>query len=82
MYQILQRVKTGWTFTRGLYVVMGAIIVIQATMAGQWVGMFLGIYFLSMGVFAFGCAGGNCAVPPVKNNAAPNTVDVTYEEIK
>jgi hypothetical protein len=35
-----------------------------------------------MGVFAFGCAGGNCAMPPVKNNAAPNTVDVTYEEIK
>jgi hypothetical protein len=29
----------------------------------EWIGMSLGAYFFAMGLFGFGCAGGNCSVP-------------------
>jgi hypothetical protein len=36
-----------------------------------------------MGLFAFGCAAGNCGVPMQKNNLnAYDTQDITFEEIK
>ncbi|MBK7469089.1 MAG: hypothetical protein IPJ43_21185 [Saprospiraceae bacterium] len=31
-------------------------------MLHQWVGALLGAYFASIGLFAFGCAAGNCLV--------------------
>ena len=49
-------------------------------------GTFLGIYFASMGLFAFGCASGNCfggncePLPMKKSNK--KIEDVTFEEIK
>lgn len=55
-----QRILTGWTLTRALYALMGAFIVIQSTIQGQWIGVILGGYFASMGIFAFGCAAGHC----------------------
>ncbi len=33
---------------------------IQAGINGEWVGMLLGTYLGAMGLFAFGCAAGNC----------------------
>ncbi len=51
---------TGWNFRRGLYVVLGSLVMIQSVIAREWAGVGLGAYFASMGVFAFGCAGGNC----------------------
>lgn len=55
-----QRLLTGWTFNRALFSVMGIIIIIQALMIQQWAGVLLGGYFVVSGVFALGCAGGNC----------------------
>ncbi len=59
-----QRILTGWTFQRGLYAAMGILIIVQSLTENQWIGVPFGIYFASMGIFAFGCAAGNCYVPP------------------
>lgn len=64
------RILTGWTFTRALYFGAGIFLLVQSIMDGQWAGILFGGYFAAMGLFAFGCAGGNCAVrrPPEKSN--------------
>ena len=78
-----ERILKGWTFTRVLYVVIGVTILIQSVMIRQWTGMALGAYFAVMGIFAFGCAAGNCFggacyTRPVKTDNR----DVIFEEIK
>lgn len=81
-----ERILTGWTFTRGLYLLMGILVIIQSAMQQQWFGVLFGGYFASMGLFAFGCAsgncfGGNCATEPQQKT---NTTiqDVAFEEVK
>lgn len=58
-----ERLLTGWTIQRGLYVIIGGILITQSIMEAQWIGMAIGGYFASMGIFAFGCAAGNCGIP-------------------
>lgn len=81
-----ERILTGWTFTRGLYLVMGVIIMIQSIMAKQTMGIVFGGYFASMGLFAFGCASGSCfgGVRKIPNYQKPldDTIDVDFEEVK
>ena len=55
-----ERLLTNWNFTRILYIIIGVAIVIQSVMSWQWFGIAFGAYFASMGLFAFGCASGNC----------------------
>jgi len=55
-----ERILTGWTITRALYLVMGSIIMIQSILNHHWLGVVFGSYFVAMGIFAFGCAAGNC----------------------
>ena len=55
-----ERILTGWTFTRVLYILLGGFLIIQSAMIKQWPGIIFGGYFASMGLFAFGCAAGNC----------------------
>lgn len=54
------RILKGWNIRRGLYLVVGLFVVFQAIATEQWIGILLGIYFTSMGIFAYGCASGNC----------------------
>lgn len=55
-----ERILTGWTFQRALFILMGAFIIIQAVQSNEWMGILLGGYFASMGIFGFGCAAGAC----------------------
>jgi hypothetical protein len=55
-----ERLLTNWTLARVLYLVMGIMIIVQTIMSRQWIGVAFGGYFASMGLFAFGCASGNC----------------------
>lgn len=55
-----QRILTGWTFRRVLYVALGALLIAQSIEQHLWFGVLFGGYFASMGLFAFGCAGGKC----------------------
>lgn len=54
------RILTGWSFRRALYLVMGIYVVVQGIVDREWFWLVPGIYFASMGLFAFGCASGNC----------------------
>ena len=80
-----ERILTGWTLTRVLYLVMGTYIVVQSVLDQQWIGILLGGYFASMGLFAFGCAAGNCGVrysEGRKNQDSANFEEVVFEEVK
>jgi hypothetical protein len=80
-----ERILTGWTINRALYLIMGISIIVQAATSQQWFGVALGGYFASMGLFAFGCASGNCfnvsaATQPQRQSVAIQ--DVEFEEVK
>ena len=55
-----QRLLTGWSFIRVLYVVLGLFLAVQSFLQQQWLGIFIGGYFASIGIFAFGCAANKC----------------------
>jgi len=55
-----ERILTNWTLTRAFYLIMGVFVIIQSFMGQQWFGIAFGGYFAAMGLFAFGCASGNC----------------------
>ena len=81
-----ERLLTGWTFQRVLFLIMGGFILIQSIIDRQWFGIIFGIYFFSMGLFAIGCAAGNCyGVNSSFGNDKKTTAsitDVDYEEVK
>jgi len=79
-----ERILTNWTFARALYLIMGIAVIIQSVMSHQWFGVAFGGYFASMGLFAFGCAagncfGGNCAVEPKQKSTIQ---EVDFKEVK
>ncbi|MBS1589793.1 MAG: hypothetical protein JST52_09295 [Bacteroidetes bacterium] len=55
-----QRLLTGWNFRRVVYLVVGSALLIDSIWRQQWLGVVFGGYFAAMGIFAFGCASGNC----------------------
>lgn len=78
------RILTNWTLTRVLFLLMGTTIIIQAIINKEWFGMVLGAYFATMGLFAVGCASGNCFAD--NNKTAPTkpsgAEDIQFEEVK
>jgi len=84
MENFKQRILTGWTFTRVLYVTMGGLFIAQSTYSQQWFGIIFGAYFAAMGLFAFGCAAGNCFTATKKNIDKNKAAleDVEFEEVK
>jgi hypothetical protein len=75
------RILSGWTFMRGFQLIIGCIVIIQSITEKQWLGILFGAYFAAMGLFAFGCASGNCRVP-VRTKSATAIQDVDFEEVK
>jgi hypothetical protein len=56
-----QRILTGWTIQRALFLIIGIVILVQSIMQKQWIGVGVGGYFAAMGLFSFGCAAaGGC----------------------
>ena len=55
-----ERLLYGWTFQRGFYLAAGLVMGIVSGLNMEWIGVAVGAYFASMGLFAFGCAGGHC----------------------
>lgn len=78
------RILTGWTLSRLLYVLLGVLITIQAILDKQWAGILFGAYFFIMGIFGLGCAGGNCYVKPnsTVNKPLTDEDEPFFEEIK
>ncbi|MBL0913392.1 MAG: hypothetical protein IBJ09_13570 [Bacteroidia bacterium] len=65
---MIQRIRSGWNSVRILYLLAGLAITVQAIWTAEWFGLLPGLYFMSMGLFAFGCASGNCALPQNRMN--------------
>jgi hypothetical protein len=79
-----QRILTGWSFRRALFLILGLVMIVQSVMEQQWFGVALGGYFASMGLFSFGCAGGACfgGTCQVDEPNKSNVKDITFEEVK
>ncbi|MDR0791880.1 MAG: hypothetical protein LBE82_01130 [Chitinophagaceae bacterium] len=55
-----KRIFTGWNFRRIIYAALGILLIVQSIWQAEWWGVLFGGYFAAMGIFAFGCAAGNC----------------------
>lgn len=75
-----KRLTTGWSFMRIIYLLMGVLILSQSIADRQWMLSFVGLYFIAMALFALGCAGGTCYVPPVSTKKNSSITD--FEEVK
>jgi hypothetical protein len=87
MIQMKERILTGWTLQRLVFLGLGLYLLISALLAQQWLGTILGGYFASMGLFGFGCAAGACGAPRSRNQVQsepvnPEQLDIQFEEIK
>jgi len=78
---MMNRILTGWTITRVFYLLIGSVIFVQAILQKEWLGIAFGGYFASMGLFGFGCAGGNC-YPVSRKTEESETTALDFEEIK
>lgn len=82
-----QRILYGWNWIRVIYLIAGIMIIVQSAIARQLAGVLFGAYFAIMGLFALGCAAGNCYV---NSNAGKTENDIpehdlstiSYQEIK
>jgi hypothetical protein len=54
------RILKNWNIRRVLYTAMGIYMVASSIPSLHWFGIGIGTYFAAMGIFSFGCAGGNC----------------------
>jgi hypothetical protein len=75
------RILRGWTPVRWLYLILGVITIIQSALVQEWVGILFGSYFASMGLFAFGCAAGQCNIP-IRNHKIYEEKNIQYTEIQ
>lgn len=76
-----QRIFSGWSFIRVLYLLSGIMIIIQSVADRQWLLALMGFYFAVTGLFAVGCAGGNCYYQPETKKKSEIT-EVEFEEVK
>lgn len=79
------RILKNWTFIRFIYLTAGLFVVAEAIRQQQWLGALFGSYFAAMGLFGFGCAGGQCytSTPqPTDSTPAEINGEVHYEEVK
>ncbi len=81
---MIKRISTGWTFIRVLYCLMGSFVVVSSIMEKQWMGVLFGGYFIAMGLFAFGCAAGNCFNTNSMDEGKKihSSREINFEEIK
>lgn len=60
----MKNIFNNWTIKRGIYLAMGIFFIFAAIKDQFWLIGIAGIYLLSMSLFNFGCAAGNCALEP------------------
>lgn len=57
-----ERILKNWSIIRVVYILLGGMIIVQSVLSSEWLLVAFGSYFAVMGIFAFGCASGNCKV--------------------
>lgn len=61
-----------WNARRIFYLIGGLFFVAIAFVDRVWWIALFGLYYISMSVFRFGCAAGNCDVPFSEKNTESN----------
>lgn len=82
MQELKHRLFSNWTNVRLIYNLLGLLILGSSIPETEWIGILFGAYVSSMGIFAFGCAGGQCI--PMKDNdqnSDSNELEIQFEEI-
>lgn len=78
------RLLSGWSFRRVLYLLVGAMVILFAIQEQRWWAILLGGYFAAMGLFAFGCASGTCSVinysSETGNQTYPDKTEATEQQ--
>lgn len=78
-----ERILHNWTFMRVMYVIVGGMVIAGSVTQREWIGILFGAYFASMGIFAYGCAAGNCGLGyRPSQRRQEGIVDAEYEEVK
>ena len=80
---VLERLKSGWTALKFVRVILGILVLQSGIAEGQVFGIVLGVFFTTFGLLTDGvcCAGSACYAPPAKNDTAPVTENIEYEEL-
>lgn len=82
---MMERVFTKWTVIRVLFLFLGIYVIVHSILNKEWIGVAFGGYFASMGLFAFGCAGGACfgaaCSLPSEEMKKTNREDIEFEEL-
>lgn len=82
------RILKDWTFKRVVYLTVGITTIVMAFQYREWLFGLVGVYFATMGIFAFGCASGNCYTGYYDDRGSnarrrtAETTDAQYEEVK
>jgi hypothetical protein len=61
-----------WNFFRGLRLILGIIIIVQAVMSREWIFGMMGFFFAGMALFNQGCCGTGTCNNPIKKEIDPN----------
>lgn len=56
-----ERILGRWNTMRIVYTLFGLAALFTGIISKDWLVGFIGVVFTGMGIFSFGCAGGNCA---------------------
>lgn len=80
-----ERILTGWNFQRIILLLTGLGFIIYSIISSTWLGIFLGTYFASMGIFRMGCAAGSCyggaCGSDEPSSRKMTSMEVQYEEV-
>ncbi|MFC6269096.1 hypothetical protein [Frigoriflavimonas asaccharolytica] len=63
----MKNIVTNWNIKRFIYLLVGIFFIVSSIIDQFWIVTIIGIYAVSMAVFGFGCAAGNCTLEPKKN---------------
>jgi hypothetical protein len=58
----MKNILNNWTIKRFIYLLMGIFFIVAGIKDQIWWIIIIGIYALSMSIFGFGCAAGNCGL--------------------
>lgn len=58
----MKKIMQGWTISRVLYLAGGIFFILVAAFDRAWFMIPLGLYFMAMSIFRFGCVGGACEI--------------------
>lgn len=72
-YHMLNRIFTGWTWIRAAHLIIGIWVIVLSAWEGEWIGIVLGTWPATMGLFGLACAGASCSTGAceIKNDVTP-----------